>query len=147
MTMKRKEYEKELHLLQVGVCKLQEWVKYKGLRVIISLSSSRAATPRARAARSKRSPKGSVRASFALPHCRPPSDREKSQMYIRRYMTHFPAAGEMVIFDRSWYNRAGVEHVTRFCAEEQHGTFLRIVPFVEQTMIESGIIPVNTGWR
>jgi polyphosphate kinase len=72
-----------------------------------------------------------------------PSDREKSQMYIQRYMAHFPAAGEIVIFDRSWYNRAGVEHVMGFCTEDQHGAFLRIVPFVEQTMIESGITLVK----
>jgi polyphosphate kinase len=140
MTMKRKEYEKELHHLQVGLCKLQEWVKYKGLRVIIVFEGRDAAGKGGtiKAITERVSPR--VFRIAALPA---PSDREKSQMYIQRYMTHFPAAGETVIFDRSWYNRAGVEHVMGFCTEEQHAGFLRIVPFVEQTMIESGIILVK----
>jgi polyphosphate kinase 2 len=140
MTMKGKEYEKELRRLQVDLCKLQEWVKYKGLRIIIVFEGRDAAGKGGtiKALTERVSPR--VFRVAALPA---PSDREKTQMYIQRYLGHFPAAGEIVIFDRSWYNRAGVEHVMGFCTEEQHGAFLRIVPFVERTMVESGIILVK----
>jgi polyphosphate kinase len=140
MTMKRKEYEKELQRLQVGLCKLQEWVKYKGLRIIIVFEGRDAAGKGGtiKAITERVSPR--VFRVAALPA---PSDREKSQMYVQRYMAHFPAAGEVVIFDRSWYNRLGVERVMGFCTEEQHAGFLRILPFVERTMIEGGIILVK----
>src|SRR5262249_49373011 len=126
MTMKRKEYDKEMLHLQVGLCKLQEWVKYKGLRVIIVFEGRDAAGKGGtiKAITERVSPR--VFRIAALPA---PSDREKSQMYIQRYLAHFPAAGEVVIFDRSWYNRAGVERVMGFCTEEQHAAFMRIVPF------------------
>src|SRR5271168_2839188 len=121
--MDRKQYEKELKRLQVGLCKLQEWVKYKGLRVIVVFEGRDAAGKGGtiKAITERVSPR--VFLVVALPA---PTDREKSQMYVQRYIPHFPAAGEIVIFDRSWYNRAGVEHVMGFCSKEQHSGFLRI---------------------
>ena len=110
--LKRKAYEKELRKLQVGLCHLQEWVKQKGLRVIIVFEGRDAAGKGGtiKAITERVSPR--VFRVVALPA---PSDREKTQMYMQRYMQHFPAAGEIVIFDRSWYNRAGVEYVMGFC--------------------------------
>jgi polyphosphate kinase 2 len=138
--MKRKQYDEELKKLQVGLCKLQEWVKYKGLRVIVVFEGRDAAGKGGtiKAITERVSPR--VFRVVALPA---PSDREKSQMYLQRYMPHFPAGGEIVIFDRSWYNRAGVERVMGFCTEEQHRGFLLVTPFVERTMIESGIILIK----
>ena len=109
--MKRKKYEKEMLKLQVQLCHLQKWVKEKGLRVIIVLEGRDGAGKGGtiKAMTERVSPR--VFRAVALPA---PSDREKSQMYMQRYLTHFPAAGEVVIFDRSWYNRAGVEHVMGF---------------------------------
>ena len=119
--MKRKEYEAEMRDLQAELCKLQDWVKYKGLRVIVIFEGRDAAGKGGtiRAITERVSPR--VFRLIALPA---PSDREKSQMYIQRYMQHFPAAGEIVIFDRSWYNRAGVEHVMGFCSDKQYEAFL-----------------------
>src|SRR5262244_1471318 len=115
--MKRKAYEKELRKLQVDLCHLQDWVKSTGSRVMIVFEGRDAAGKGGtiRAITERVSPR--VFRSVALPA---PSDREKSQMYMQRYMQHFPAAGEVVIFDRSWYNRAGVERVMAFCTEEQY---------------------------
>src|SRR6201996_79992 len=112
-----KEYTKELRRLQAELCKLQDWVKYKGLRAIVVFEGRDAAGKGGtiRAITERVSPR--VFRLVALPS---PSDREKTQMYIQRYMEHFPAAGEIVIFDRSWYNRAGVESVMGFCTKEQH---------------------------
>jgi polyphosphate kinase 2 (PPK2 family) len=112
----RKEYGKELSQLQAELCKLQDWVKYKGLRVIVVFEGRDAAGKGGtiRAITERVSPR--VFRLVALPA---PSDREKSQMYMQRYMQHFPAAGEIVVFDRSWYNRAGVEHVMGFGTPEQ----------------------------
>ena len=123
--MKDKEYLKELRKLQGELCKLQEWVKHKGLRVIIVFEGRDAAGKGGtiKAITERVSPR--VFRVVALPA---PSDREKSQMYIQRYMQHFPAAGEVVIFDRSWYNRAGVEYVMGFCTKEQHRAFPRTLP-------------------
>jgi polyphosphate kinase len=134
--MKRKTYEKELRKLQAELCKLQAWVKYKGLRVIIVFEGRDAAGKGGtiRAITERVSPR--VFRVAALPA---PSDREKSQMYIQRYMAHFPAAGEIVIFDRSWYNRAGVEYVMGFCTPEQHQQFLEVCPQFERYIVESGI--------
>jgi polyphosphate kinase len=114
--LKTKEYEKELTKLQGKLCGLQEWVKKKGLRAIVIFEGRDAAGKGGtiKAITERVSPR--VFRLVALPA---PSDREKSQMYLQRYMQHFPAAGEIVIFDRSWYNRAGVEHVMGFCSEEQ----------------------------
>jgi polyphosphate kinase 2 len=134
--LKTKKYAKELRKLQGELCKLQEWVKYKGLRVIIIFEGRDAAGKGGtiRALTERVSPR--VFRTVALPA---PSDREKSQMYIQRYMAHFPAAGEVVIFDRSWYNRAGVEFVMGFCTKEQRARFLELCPEIEKYIVEGGI--------
>src|SRR6266403_2552422 len=121
--LKAKKYEKKLRKLQGELCKLQAWVKHKGLRVIIVFEGRDAAGKGGtiKAITERVSPR--VFRLVALPS---PSDREKTQMYLQRYMNHFPAAGEIVIFDRSWYNRAGVEHVMGFCTEEQYRQFLKL---------------------
>jgi polyphosphate kinase 2 len=134
--LKRKKYEKELGKLQAELCKLQDWVKHKGLRVIIVFEGRDAAGKGGtiRAITERVSPR--VFRVVALPA---PSDREKSQMYMQRYLPHFPAAGEIVIFDRSWYNRAGVEYVMGFCSKEQHRRFLELCPAFERYIIDGGI--------
>jgi polyphosphate kinase 2 len=134
--MSTKEYAKELDKLQEQLCYLQEWVKHKGLRVIIIFEGRDAAGKGGtiRALTERVSPR--VFRVVALPA---PSDREKSQMYMQRYMGHFPAAGEIVIFDRSWYNRAGVEYVMGFCTEGQHDRFLKLCPEIERYILQGGI--------
>src|SRR4051812_26238938 len=134
--LKNKEYMKELRKLQAELCHLQEWVKHKGLRVIIIFEGRDAAGKGGtiRALTERVSPR--VFRTVALPA---PSDRDKSQMYIQRYMAHFPAAGEVVIFDRSWYNRAGVEYVMGFCTKEQHARFLDLCPEIEKYIVDGGI--------
>ena len=134
--MKAKKYEKELRKLQARLCHLQEWVKQKGLRVIIVFEGRDAAGKGGtiRTLTERVSPR--VFRTIALPA---PSDREKSQMYFQRYMQHFPAAGEIVIFDRSWYNRAGVEYVMGFCTKEQHARFLDRCPVIEKYIVDGGI--------
>ena len=131
-----KEYTKELRKLQAELCKLQEWVKHKGLRVIIVFEGRDAAGKGGtiRALTERVSPR--VFRTVALPA---PSDREKTQLYMQRYMQHFPAAGEIVIFDRSWYNRLGVEYVMGFCSEKQHARFLENCPQMEKYIIEGGV--------
>src|SRR5579883_3256823 len=138
--MKGKEYLKELRKLQVELCRLQEWVKYKGLRVIVVFEGRDGAGKGGtiKALTERVSPR--VFRVVALPA---PSDREKSQNYMQRYMAHFPAAGEVIIFDRSWYNRAGVEYVMGFCTKEQHDRFLELCPVVEKYLVSSGIILVK----
>jgi len=138
--LKRKDYEKELSRLQEELCKLQDWVKHKSLRVIVVFEGRDAAGKGGtiRAITERVSPR--VFRLVALPA---PSDREKSQMYMQRYMRHFPAAGEIVIFDRSWYNRAGVEHVMGFCTPEQHRRFLKLCPEIEKYMVDAGIILIK----
>src|SRR3954454_3364448 len=138
--MGNKEYEKELHKLQVQLCKLQGWVKYKGLRVILVFEGRDGAGKGGtiKALTERVSPR--VFRVVALPA---PSDREKSQMYMQRYLQQFPAAGEIVIFDRSWYNRAGVEHVMDFCTEKQYRRFLENCPQVEKYIVDGGIILVK----
>jgi polyphosphate kinase 2 len=138
--LKTKEYEKELRKLQAELCELQEWVKHKGLRVILVFEGRDAAGKGGtiKAITERVSPR--VFRVVALPA---PSDREKSQMYMQRYMDHFPAAGEVVIFDRSWYNRAGVEYVMGFCTKEQHSLFLERCPEVEKYVVDSGIILIK----
>jgi polyphosphate kinase len=134
--MKAKKYEKELRELQARLCYLQDWVKEKGLRVIIVFEGRDAAGKGGtiRALTERVSPR--VFRLVALPA---PSDRQKSQMYIQRYMQYFPAAGEIVIFDRSWYNRAGVEYVMGFCTKEQHARFLKLCPTIEKYIVDGGI--------
>ena len=138
--LKRKKYEKELLKLQVKLCTLQEWVKAKGLRVIVVFEGRDAAGKGGtiKAITERVSPR--VFRVVALPA---PSDREKSQMYMQRYFNHFPAAGEIVIFDRSWYNRAGVERVMGFCTDEQYEHFLSICPQVEKYIVDSGILLIK----
>ena len=138
--LKNKKYLKELRKLQGELCKLQEWVKHKGLRVIIIFEGRDGAGKGGtiRALTERVSPR--VFRVVALPA---PSDREKSQMYMQRYMAHFPAAGEVVIFDRSWYNRAGVEYVMGFCSKEQHRVFLERCPEIEKYIVDGGIILIK----
>jgi polyphosphate kinase 2 len=132
----RKEYEKELRKLQEELCCLQAWVKTKGERVVIVLEGRDAAGKGGtiKSIIDRVSPR--VFRVVALPA---PSDRQKSQLYMQRYVEHFPAAGEVVIFDRSWYNRAGVEYVMGFCTPEQHQRFLSLCPVVEKYMVDDGI--------
>jgi polyphosphate kinase 2 len=134
--MSRKEYAQELRRLQVELCKLQDWVKHKGLRIILVFEGRDGAGKGGtiKAITERVSPR--VFRVVALPA---PSDREKTQMYMQRYLQHFPAAGEIVIFDRSWYNRAGVEFVMGFCTKEQHRRFLELCPVVENYIGASGI--------
>jgi polyphosphate kinase 2 len=138
--MKRAKYEKEIRTLQVKLCHLQQWVKEKGLRVVIVFEGRDGAGKGGtiRAITERLSPR--VFRVVALPA---PSDREKSQVYMQRYLQHFPAAGEVVIFDRSWYNRAGVEYVMGFCSEKQHKRFLEVCPQVEKFMVDGGVILIK----
>jgi polyphosphate kinase 2 len=135
--LKRKAYDKALAKLHVELVKLQEWVKHKGLKVCIVFEGRDGAGKGGtiKAITERVSPR--VFRVIALPA---PSDREKSQMYAQRYLPHLPAAGEVVIFDRSWYNRAGVERVMGFCTEETAQRFLKVVPHFEKLMVDSGII-------
>jgi polyphosphate kinase 2 len=135
-SIKSKRYEKELRRLQGELCMLQDWVKHSGLRIIIIFEGRDGAGKGGtiRAITERVSPR--IFRVVALPA---PSDREKTQMYMQRYIPHFPAAGEVVIFDRSWYNRAGVEHVMGFCSREQHRNFLRICPEIERYLVDGGI--------
>jgi polyphosphate kinase 2 len=138
--MKRKVYEKELGKLQVELCHLQEWVKANKLRVIVLFEGRDAAGKGGtiKAITEKVSPR--VFRVVALPA---PSDREKTQLFLQRYMQNFPAAGEIVIFDRSWYNRAGVEYVMGFCTPAEHERFLLLCPQMEKYIIEGGIILIK----
>jgi polyphosphate kinase 2 len=136
LKLKRKTYEKELQRLQVKLCQLQEWVKHTGQRIIIIFEGRDGAGKGGtiKAITERVSPR--VFRVVALPA---PSDREKTQLYFQRYMQHFPAAGEIVVFDRSWYNRAGVEPVMGFCTERQRVHFLALCPLVEKYFVNAGI--------
>ena len=134
--MKRKEYERELALLQAELVRVQEWVVREGMKVLIVFEGRDTAGKGGVIKRITERVSPRVFRVVALPA---PSDREKSQMYIQRYMAHFPAAGEVVIFDRSWYNRAGVERVMGFCGIDEVRRFLELAPLVEQAMVHSGI--------
>jgi len=138
--MKRKLYEKELLKLQVELCHLQEWVKAKGLKVIIVFEGRDTAGKGGtiKAVTGRVSPR--VFRVVALPA---PSDRQKSQLYIQRYVEHFPAAGEVVIFDRSWYNRAGVERVMGFVDEKLCERFLKLCPSIEREIVDAGIVLIK----
>ena len=138
--LKRKVYENELRKLQVKLCQLQDWIKYKGLRAIIIFEGRDAAGKGGtiKAITERVSPR--VFRVVALPA---PSDREKTQIYFQRYLQHFPAAGEVVIFDRSWYNRAGVENVMGFVSKEHHKRFLDLAPEVEGYIVDAGIILIK----
>jgi polyphosphate kinase 2 len=138
--MKRKEYTKSLRKLQTKLCQLQDWVVQEGLRVIVVFEGRDAAGKGGtiKAIMERVSPR--VFRVVALPA---PSDREKTQLYVQRYFQHFPAAGEIIIFDRSWYNRAGVEYVMDFCTKEQYRTFLSLCPRFESHLVKSGIILIK----
>jgi len=138
--MKRKLYEKELHKLQVELCRLQDWVKTEGQRIIIVFEGRDAAGKGGtiKAIGERVSPR--VFRVTALPA---PSDREKTQMFLQRYIAHFPAAGEIVIFDRSWYNRAGVENVMGFVGKKEVERFLALAPEVEKYITDAGIILIK----
>jgi polyphosphate kinase 2 len=134
--LSNKAYTKEMRRLQAELCKLQDWVKHEGLRIVIVFEGRDGAGKGGaiRAITERVSPR--VFRVVALPA---PTDREKSQMYLQRYLSHFPAAGEVVIFDRSWYNRAGVEYVMGFCSKQEHRDFLKICPLVENFATDQGV--------
>lgn len=138
--IKGKDYERFLFDLHVELVKLQEWVKHKGLKICVLFEGRDGAGKGGtiKAITERVSPR--VFRVVALPA---PTEREKSQMYIQRYLPHLPAAGEVVIFDRSWYNRAGVERVMGFCPEDQVQRFLQIAPYVEKAIVESGVILIK----
>lgn len=138
--LKRKNYKRELRKLQVELCRLQEWVKHMGLRAIVVFEGRDAAGKGGtiKAITERVSPR--VFRVVALPA---PSDREKTQLYMQRYIQHFPAAGEIVIFDRSWYNRSGVERVMGFCTDEQYTRFLDVCPMFEREIVTGGIILIK----
>lgn len=135
--MKRKPYERRLRGLHAELVSLQEWVKHTGAKICIVFEGRDGAGKGGviKAITERVSPR--VFRVVALP---PPTERERSQMYVQRYIPHLPAAGEIVIFDRSWYNRAGVERVMGFCTEDQAERFLEIIPMVEKTIVDSGVI-------
>ena len=134
--MKSKKYIKELRKLQAELCRLQEWIKHKGLRVIIVFEGRDAAG------------KGGTIKRF-MEHLNPrgarvvalekPTEVERGQWYFQRYVQHLPSAGEIVLFDRSWYNRAGVEHVMKFCTPDEYSDFMQQVPEFDRQLIRSGI--------
>jgi polyphosphate kinase len=134
--LKRKDYEKALRTLQTELSLLQDWVRRTGERIIVVFEGRDAAGKGGtiRALTERVSPR-----TFRVVALPAPSDREKSQIYVQRYLAHFPAAGEIVIFDRSWYNRAGVEYVMGFCNKEQHKRFLEVCPEFEKHVTDNGI--------
>jgi polyphosphate kinase 2 len=138
--LSRKDYDKELARLHVELVKLQQWVVHKGLKVCVVFEGRDGAGKGGtiKAITERVSPR--VFRVVALPA---PTEREKSQVYMQRYVPHLPAAGEIVIFDRSWYNRAGVERVMGFCTDDQAKRFLQAVPLVEQALVDSGIILIK----
>jgi len=135
--MKRKEYEREMRVLHGGLVAMQEWVKASGARICVVFEGRDTAGKGGTIKRITERVSPRVFRVVALPA---PTEREKSQMYIQRYLPHFPAAGEVVIFDRSWYNRAGVERVMGFCKPEETERFLELVPGVEKAMVDDGIL-------
>src|SRR6478752_6920747 len=135
-----KEYAKELAILQGELVAMQEWVKASGAKIVIVFEGRDTAGKGGTIKRITERVSPRVFRVVALPA---PSPREKSQMYIQRYLPHFPAAGEVVIFDRSWYNRAGVEYVMGFCTKEQRDRFLELCPVIEKFIVDSGIILIK----
>ncbi len=138
--LSNKEYEAELRKLQIELVKLQEWVKAKGLKVVVIFEGRDAAGKGGTIKRITECLNPRVCRVVALPA---PSDREKTQWYFQRYVAHLPAAGEIVLFDRSWYNRAGVERVMGFCTEDEYREFLRSCPEFERMLVRSGIILIK----
>jgi polyphosphate kinase len=138
--MSNKDYEREMRVLQGELVAMQEWVKATGARVCIVFEGLDSAGKGGTIQRITERTSPRVFKHIALPT---PTEREKSQMYVQRYMAHFPSAGEVVIFDRSWYNRAGVEPVMGYCTQEQTDRFLQMVPLVEKAMVDNGIILIK----
>src|SRR5204862_4153823 len=134
--LKGKDYDRALFDLHVELVRLQDWVKHKGLKICVLFEGRDGAGKGGtiKAITERVSPR--IFRVVALPA---PTEREKSQMYVQRYLPHLPAAGEVIIFDRSWYNRAGVERVMGFCTEEQADRFLKAVPLVEKAIVDSGV--------
>jgi len=139
-TISNKDYELALSKLQIELVKLQEWVKHKGLRVVVVFEGRDAAGKGGAIKRITECLSPRVARVVALPA---PTERESTQWYFQRYVQHLPAAGEMVMFDRSWYNRAGVEKVMGFCTEDEHAEFLRSCPEFERMLVRSGIILIK----
>ncbi len=138
--MSKKAFDKELERLQVELCRLQEWVVQKGLRVVVLFEGRDAAGKGGVIKRITERVSPRVFRVVALPA---PTEREKTQLYIQRYIPHLPAAGEVILFDRSWYNRAGVERVMDFCTEEDYQKFIRLAPLFERELVEDGIILIK----
>ncbi|MDH3234567.1 MAG: polyphosphate kinase 2 [Alphaproteobacteria bacterium] len=138
--IKTKVYEQELARLQIELVKLQEWIKHKGLKVVIIFEGRDAAGKGGTIKRITESLNPRICRVVALGT---PTEREKTQWYFQRYIPHLPAAGEMVLFDRSWYNRAGVERVMGFCTDEEYSEFLRSCPEFERMLVRSGIILIK----
>lgn len=139
-TLGRKRYERKLKRLQIELVKLQEWIRHEGLRVVVIFEGRDAAGKGGVIKRITESLNPRYCRVVALPA---PSERERAQWYFQRYVAHLPSAGEMVLFDRSWYNRAGVEHVMGFCTDEEHAEFLRSCPEFERMLVRSGIILIK----
>jgi polyphosphate kinase 2 len=135
--MKRKEFESELRKLQVELVRLQTWVKATGARIVVVFEGRDTAGKGGVISRITQRVSPRVFRHIALPA---PTEREKSQLYIQRYIAQFPAAGEIILFDRSWYNRAGVERVMGFCTDDEYERFVRLVPSFEQEIVDNGII-------
>jgi polyphosphate kinase len=138
--MKRKEYEREMRVLQGELVAMQEWVKRTGARVCVVFEGVDSAGKGGTIRRITERTSPRVFKHIALPA---PDERVRSQMYVQRYIAHFPSAGEVVIFDRSWYNRAGVEPVMGYCTQEQTAHFLAMIPQVEKAMVDDGIILIK----
>jgi len=138
--LKRAEYEEKLEELQIELVKMQRWVKHSGSRVVVVFEGRDAAGKGGVIKRITERVSSRVFRVVALPA---PSDREKSQLYVQRYMVHMPAAGEVILFDRSWYNRAGVEPVLGFCTKRQHEKFLRYCDRFEHGLVDDGIILIK----
>ena len=142
--MKSNEYTKELRKLQAELCTLQEWVKHEGDRVVIVFEGRDTAGKGGtiQALTERVSPR-----AFRVVALPAPSEREKTQLYFQRYFAHFPAAGEIVVFDRSWYNRAGIEHVMGFCTRRQYEGFLDVCPLLEKQVVDNGVRLISSGSR
>jgi polyphosphate kinase 2 len=138
--MKKKDFEKRLEKLQVELCRLQEWVKHEGARIIVIFEGRDAAGKGGVIKRITERVSPRVFRVVALPA---PTEREKTQIYAQRYIPHFPAAGEIIIFDRSWYNRPGVERVMGFCTQQECDRFLQIVPNFERELVDQGVILIK----
>jgi polyphosphate kinase 2 len=138
--LKRKAYESELARLEAELVKLQEWIKAEGLRIVVVFEGRDSAGKGGTIKRITNRTSPRVFRTVALPA---PTDREKTELYLQRYMAHLPAAGEMVLFDRSWYNRLGVERVMGFCTDEEYHRFLQICPGFEHALVDDGIILIK----